>query len=234
MSAEFDNNDDDNNNDNNNNNDSGNNSNDNNNSGNNSNDNNNSGNNSSDNNNSGDNNSSESNSVGNNTDNAAKPNSLQAEVIPVEGFSFKSGYTMSQVDVSQGNTLAAELLNKYYGQYMYLNAIFSSYFGLTIDMSGVPMLSDNIELSYKLAPETSITQDFDVIHAIPNVTKPLGFDAVFNFNIGSKYIGKKAYLFMLNEAGTGYEPAGETIVNEIGNIAFNSSRSMDVIVFIEK
>ena len=221
VSAEFDNNDDDNNNDddddnNNNDNDSGDNS------------------DSADNSSSGDDSSSESSSTGNNTNNAAKPNSLQAEVIPVEGFAFKSGYTMSQVDVSQGNTLAAELLNKYYGQYMYLNAIFANNFGLTIDMSGVPMLSDNIELSYKLAPETSITQDFDVVHAIPNMTRPLGFDAIFNFNIGSEYIGKKAYLFMLNEAGTGYEPAGETIVNEIGNIAFNSNRVMDVIVFIEK
>lgn len=144
------------------------------------------------------------------------------------------GYTMLQADLSRDHVLRAELLNQYYGQYLYLNAVFSADFGLTIDMAGVSVVTDDVEIFYSFVADPMIAPEFDVIHAIPNTIKPLVFDAVFNFHIGDLYIGKKAYIYTLNETGTGYDLAGTTVVNEIGNIAFVSDNVTDVILFVER
>ena len=165
---------------------------------------------------------------------AARTQDAPVEIIPVEGFAYKEGYTIVQADVSRDHVLRAELLNKYYGQYLYLNAIFSADFGLTIDMAGVPMVANDVEIIYSFVSDPMIAPEFDVIHAIPNAMKPLGFDAISNFHIGDAYIGKKTYIYVLNESGAGYDLAGTAIVNEIGNVAFVSDRVTDVIIFIEK
>ena len=192
-------------------------------------DNNNSNNSSSDNNNSSSNASSSSSSAA-----AVSTQSAPVEVVPVEGFAYKEGYTMMQADLSRDKVLRAELLNKYYGQPMYMNAVFSADFGLTIDMANVPMMTNDVEIVYSIVSDPVIAPEFDVIHAIPKAIKPLGFEAIFNFHIGDAYVGKKAYIYVLNEQGTGYDLAGMTIVNEIGNIAFASTNVTDVIIFVER
>jgi len=178
--------------------------------------------------------SSNNNSSNSNTATTAKAENTPIEVVPVEGFVYKEGYTILQTDMSQNNILRAALLNQYYGQNMYLNIVFAADFGLTIDMAGVPKAENDMEIAYTFTPDVTITSEFNVIHAIPNAIKPLGFEAIFNFHIGDAYIGKKVYIYVLNESGTGYDFAGETIVNEIGNIAFASRNVTDVIIFVEK
>jgi len=180
------------------------------------------------------NNNSSNSSSSSNAATAAKADNTSVEIVPVEGFVYKEGYTMSQANVSQNHILRAALLNQYYGQNMYLNVVFGADFGLTIDMAGVPMTENDVEIAYTFVSDPIIAPEFDVIHAIPNAIKPLGFEAVFNFHIGDTYIGKKAYIYVLNESGTGYDFIGETIVNEIGNIAFTSRNVTDVIIFVEK
>ncbi len=179
------------------------------------------------------NNSSSSTSSSSNTT-AVKTTDTPVEIIPVEGFTYKEGYTMSQADVSRDHVLRAALLNQYYGQYLYLNAVFSADFGLTIDMANVPMMTNDVEIVYALAADPMIAPEFDVIHAVPDAIKPLGFDAIFNFHIGDEYVGKKAYIYVLNESATGYDLVYTTIVNEIGNVAFVCSSVTDVIIFVEK
>ena len=75
------------------------------------------------------------------------------------------GYTMLQADLSRDHVLRAELLNQYYGQYLYLNAVFSADFGLTIDMAGVPVVTDDVEIFYSFVADPMIAPEFDVIHA---------------------------------------------------------------------
>jgi len=202
-----------------------------------------SGNNNSNNNNSG------SGSSGNSDSNSSSSSSSQAvsdnkdvsvEVVPVEDFAYKEGYAMMQANLSRDKVLRAELLNKYYGQPKYMNIVFSADFGLTIDMANVPMMVNDVEIAYSIVSAPMIASEFDVIHAIPKAIKPLGFEAIFNFHIGDAYVGKKTYIYVLNEQGIGYELIGTydligtTIVNEIGNIAFALTSMTDVIIFVER
>ncbi len=188
--------------------------------------------------NSSDNNSSSSSSNSSNknssSSSATKTDDKPVEAVPVESFTYKEGYTMMQADLSKDTILRAELLNKYYGQFMYLNTVFSADFALTIDMANVPMATKDVKIAYTVVPDPLITPVFDVIHAIPNMVQSLEFEAIFNFHIGDAYVGKNAYIYVLSEQGTGYDLTGTTIVNEIGNIAFASTNVTDVIIFVER
>lgn len=179
--------------------------------------------------------SSDSNSSSSSSSQAASDNKdVSVEVVPVEDFAYKEGYTMMQANLSRDKVLRAELLNKYYGQPKYMNIVFSADFGLTIDMANVPMMVNDVEIAYSIASAPMIASEFDVIHAIPKAIKPLEFETIFNFHIGDAYIGKKAYIYVLNEQGTGYDLICTMIVNEIGNIAFALTRVTDVIIFVER
>lgn len=189
------------------------------------------------------NNNSNNNSSSNSSSNNSSPSNSQAvsdtkdalvEVVSVEGFADKGGYTMMQANLSRDKVLQAELLNKYYGQPMYMNVFFSADFGMTIDMANVLMMTNDVQIVYSIVSDPLIAPEFDVLHAIPDAIKPLEFEAIFNFHVGDEYIGKKAYIYVLNELGTGYDLARVSIVNEIGNIAFASANVSDVIILIEK
>jgi hypothetical protein len=79
-----------------------------------------------------------------------------------------------------------------------------------------------------------LSPEFNTIFAKANKTSQLGFDAILNFNVGDVYIGKKAYVYMLNDTLTGYDLIGSIDVDSIGNISFASDKITDCIILIEK
>jgi hypothetical protein len=147
---------------------------------------------------------------------------------------FENGYTLNQVDLSATHILKASLLNQYAGQKMYIVAIMQPDFGFIIDMTQIDVVKNDIDALYNISTSVEFSPDFNTFMVKANKPSQLEFDAIFNFNVGEALIGKKAYVYMLNDTSTGYDLIGSTDVNSIGNVAFTSDKITDYIILVEK
>jgi hypothetical protein len=146
----------------------------------------------------------------------------------------ESGYTLNQINLADKHILRASLLNKYNGQRMYLAAIMQPDFGLMIDMTQIPIIQKDIEVSYSISAFAELSPEFNTVMLKADKASQLGFNTIFNFNVGEAYIGKKAYVYMLNDTSTGYDFIATTYVDSIGNVAFISDKATDYIILVEK
>jgi hypothetical protein len=145
-----------------------------------------------------------------------------------------NGYTINQVNLTDEHILKASLLSKFYGQKVYLVAIMQPDFGMMIDMAQAPTIDKDLEISYNISVEKELAPEFITLLAKANMINRLGFTPILNFNVGETYIGKKAYVYMLNETKTSYDLINSTDVDIIGNVAFTSDKLTDYIILIEK
>jgi hypothetical protein len=146
----------------------------------------------------------------------------------------ESGYTLNQINFADKHILRASLLNEYHGQRMYLAAIMQPDFGLMIDMTQIPVIEKDIDVSYSISDFAELSLEFNTVMLKADKASQLGFNTIFNFNVGEAYIGKKAYVYMLNDTSTGYDFIATTYVNSIGNAAFTSDKATDYIILVEK
>lgn len=142
------------------------------------------------------------------------------------------GYTYEQAIVTKGEVLRAALLTKYFGQKVYFSAIFGADAAMTIDMQAAAGAVSDMRLGYTLAPIPAFAAGFETVHAIPLQRTSLSFHATLHFHVGSEYAGKQAYIFILDEAGDRYTQIKTMTVNEIGNVALDTSDITDIIVMI--
>jgi hypothetical protein len=146
----------------------------------------------------------------------------------------ENGFTITQFDLTSDHILRASLLNKFYGQNTLLAAIMQSNFGLMIDMSQVPVVQTDLEITYNVSTMSELAPEFNTVMIKANNSGELGFDGIFNFTVGDDCIGKTAYVYRLNDTATGYDLIETTVVNIIGNVAFTSDKFTDFVVFVEK
>jgi hypothetical protein len=164
----------------------------------------------------------------------ASSSTSSANVVTETVAALDDGHTVSQAILSGDHILRNTLLQKLYGQNTYLAAIFQPDFGLMIDMAQNPVLANDIEITYNKAVIAELAPEFNTILVKSNKVNKLGFNAIFNFNVGEAYIGKKAYVYMLNDTATGYDFVDATVVNSIGNVAFTVDKVTDFIILVEK
>jgi hypothetical protein len=145
-----------------------------------------------------------------------------------------SEYAIKQVNLANSHILKASLLNKFYGQKVYLATIMQSYFGMVIDMVQVPAMEKDLDVSYNISVIAELAPEFNTIFVKANKENQIGFNAILNFNVGEAYIGKRTYVYMLNDTRTGYDLVATTDVNIIGNVAFTSDKITDFIFLIVK
>jgi hypothetical protein len=107
-------------------------------------------------------------------------------------------------------------------------------FGMMIDMAQAPTIDKDLEISYNISVVKELAPEFITLLAKANMINRLGFTPILNFNVGETYIGKKAYVYMLNETKTSYDLINSTDVDIIGNVAFTSDKITDYIILIEK
>jgi hypothetical protein len=178
--------------------------------------------------------SSSSSSTSSSSSSTASSSTSSANVVTETVAALDDGHTVNQAILSGDHILRASLLQKFYGQNTYLAAIFQPDFGLMIDMAQNPVLANDIEITYNKAVIAELAPEFNTILVKSNKVNKLGFNAIFNFNVGEAYIGKKAYVYMLNDTATGYDFVDATVVNSIGNVAFTVDKVTDFIILVEK
>jgi hypothetical protein len=125
-------------------------------------------------------------------------------------------------------------MNKYYGQNVLLSAVFSSTFGITVDMANVPAATEDLKVEYTSRSLPSLSADFNSTYVKASSIKQLNFNAYLNFHVGTENIGKTAYIFTLSSEGTSFELKKIMTVNEIGNVAILTDTITDMVIMIEK
>ena len=144
------------------------------------------------------------------------------------------GYSYEQTVVEKDGMLKAALLQKYYGQKVYFAAIFGKGAAMTIDMQTVTTVNTDLKLGYSLVEIPAFAKNFVTIHAIPTQKTSLPFHATLHFNLGSEYAGMAAYIYTLDAEASRYSLIKTMNVNEIGNVAFDTTEMTDVIIMIAK
>jgi hypothetical protein len=163
----------------------------------------------------------------NNNDNGSNNNTSSQNNNIVEDVLYgavDSEYVIKLVNLTNSHILNAALIDRFYGQRVYISAIMQSNFGIIINMENVFAMNKDLDASYNISALTEFAPEFNTFYAKANKLSYIGFDVILNFNVGEAYIGKKVYVYMLNDAKTGYDLIGITDVNIIGNVAFSSDK----------
>ncbi len=153
--------------------------------------------------------------------------------VPLTGI-MPDGTQIEILDATEGFKLKADVLQKYYGRNMYIMAHLGNGIGFSIDVSNMTEQSEDIELNSVMEEIPGFAEGFDTIKLTAAKEESLSFTMTIHANVGEEYIGRTAYLFKKSLFTGEYEIAGIMKVNEIGNVALETTEFTDVMIMIEK
>ena len=158
---------------------------------------------------------------------------ISEEATPLSG-TFENGMTYKNIKLEKGNTLKAEMLNKYYGKSMYLMTFLGKNIGFSIDASSIERNKQDIELESKWENIPGFANGFDTIKVTVAKETKLPFSMITNVNVGMDKIGKEAYIFKKSLVTGSYELGAIMTVNEIGNVILQTKELTDIMILIKQ
>ena len=158
---------------------------------------------------------------------------ISEEATPLSG-TFENGMTYKNIKLEKGNTLKAEMLNKYYGKNMYLMTFLGKNIGFSIDASSIERNKQDIELESKWENIPGFANGFDTIKVTVAKETKLPFSMITNVNVGMDKIGKEAYIFKKSLVTGSYELGAIMTVNEIGNVILQTKELTDIMILIKQ
>jgi hypothetical protein len=140
------------------------------------------------------------------------------------------------LDISKSSgKLNIGAIKEYYGEYDYIAAHLGNGIGITINNLGT--LDDTISeinVGAEIVEVPNFAQGFDTVHIVPTTAAVLPCDVYMHIHVGTKNIGKKAYIFKFNSVENKYELNGIFDVNEIGNVAIATNEMTDIMVLVQE
>ncbi len=128
--------------------------------------------------------------------------------------------------------LKNELFTKYHGKNLYLMAHLGNGIGFTI------YSEQSADKEVKLATEIKQLPGFAIGYTTfqlqPVQTAQLSYTIGVHVNVGSEYVGRTAYIFKKSLLTGEYEPVLTMKVNEIGNVAVQTTDLTDFMILVEE
>lgn len=128
--------------------------------------------------------------------------------------------------------LPALVMQKYYGQKLYMMAHMGNGIGYTINAEGLASDAASLQLLAYLELIENFAEGFTTMHYVPAKEVVLSYTIGIHMQVGTEYTGKPAYIFSKNRTTGLYEICQLTTVSENGNVAVQTKEISEMMIMI--
>lgn len=142
---------------------------------------------------------------------------------------------MAYVDVTSElvkGTLSSKVLQRYYGQRLYMMAHMGNGVGYTIDAANLVNSAADLQLLAYLEPVENFAEGFTTMHYVPAKEVILSYNVGIHMQLGVQHAGKPVYIFSKNRVTGLYEACNLTNVSENGNVAVQTKEMTEMMIMI--
>ena len=140
----------------------------------------------------------------------------------------------TEIKLSEEGKLKAEVLGKYYGQYVIMMVHAGNGIGYTIDTLQLTGSEADLTLKNKIEKDESFAEGFETYKITVVEEKQLSYEIGTHINVGAENAGKTAYIFCKSLLTGQYEVKNVMAVNEIGNVVVMTNTVSDIVVLVQK
>lgn len=170
-------------------------------------------------------------SVSGSTTSVANTTTIADSNVPLASGITQAGLPYLVLQGDESLRLKSEFLNKYRGRNLYLMAHLGNGIGFTIFSEQSADKEVKLATEIKKLPNFAI--GFTTFHLHPLQTAQLSYTIGVHVNVGSEFVGRTAYIFKKSLLTGEYEQVLITTVNEIGNVAVQTTDLTDFMILVE-
>lgn len=144
------------------------------------------------------------------------------------------GRQMQMLTLDKTGMLKMQLLHKYYGmENMVVAFAMEGGIGISVNTADMVTGQTDMDVRYTKVERPLFADGFDCFQLIAEKEQMLQMPVTLHVNLGDAYAGKTAYIFQ-RAADTTWQQVKIMQVNEIGNVAVETTAVTDYIIFIQK